>query len=141
MIMGLENGLVVRAKSYKGDKFLEDFASKYQNFEFDTYDSGYELAYWRKCSNVRNVFMNAFEQIEDGNGGILNIADLYTIKQIMISFLSKRKWNENGGSIWSWEQSLSNTAKIIYLVTELIEDINNVGITDDDIEIEFYDSY
>ena len=85
--------------------------------------------------------MNAFEQIEDGNGGILNIADLYTIKQIMISFLSKRKWNENGGSIWSWEQSLSNTAKIIYLVTELIEDINNVGITDDDIEIEFYDSY
>lgn len=140
--MGLDNGLVIRAKSYDGNQFLEDFASYHPEFRFESYFGGYELAYWRKCWNVRNEFMLAFDQIEDGDGGILSVADLYTVKQIMISFLNKNNWDNLGsGSIWTWEESLSNTARIIYLVTELIEDIDEANITDEDIEIEFYDSY
>ena len=59
----------------------------------------------------------------------------------MTYFLTKKNWLRDGSSIWTWEQQLHNTADIIYLITEFMEDIEDEGITDDDIEIHFYDSY
>lgn len=140
--MGLDNGFDVRSKSYDGDQFLEEFGQNHPEF-VKQYSTGkeYELAYWRKCYNVRHKMFNSFPQFEDAEGGTIKISELPKLKGIMTYFLTKKNWHRDGSSIWTWEQQLHNTANIIYLITEFMEDIKDAGITDDDIEINFYDSY
>lgn len=142
MIMGLDNGFEIRGKSFDGDQFLDEFGQNHPNFVKD-YGARkiYELAYWRKCYNVRHKMFDSFPQFEDSYGGTIKISELPKLKGVMTYFLTKKNWHRDGDSIWTWEQQLQNTAQIIYLITELIEDIKDEGITDDDIEIEFYDSY
>jgi hypothetical protein len=142
MIMGLDNGFEIRSKSYDGDQFLEEFGQNHPDF-VKQYSGGkyYELAYWRKCYNVRHKIFDSFPQLEDAEGGTIKISELPKLKGIMTYFLTKKNWLRDGSSIWTWEQQLRNTADIIYLITEFMEDIEDAGITDDDIEIEFYYSY
>jgi len=142
MIMGLDNGFEIRGKSYDGDEFLEEFGQSYPDF-VKTYGSHkvYELAYWRKCYNIRHKMLDSFPQFVDAEGGKIKISELPKLKGILTYFLKKKNWTEDGSSIWTWEEQLPCIANQIFLITKLMEDIEDEGITDDDIEIEFYDSY
>lgn len=140
--MGLDNGFEIRGKSYDGDEFLEEFGQSYPDF-VKTYGSHkvYELAYWRKCYNIRHKMFDSFPQFEDADGGKIKISELPKLKGILTYFLKKKNWTVDGSSIWTWEEQLPCIANQIFLITKLMEDIEDEGITDDDIEIEFYDSY
>lgn len=140
--MGLENGILIIAKSIKGEDFLQQFNEAYPDFSDRCWAGQYELAYWRKCWNVKNKFYSTFEQLnEEEGGGNLKIKDLFRVKAIMKYFLDESHWDSNGSSIWTWEEQIRNIAQIIFLVSNLLEDIEYEGITDSDIEIEFYDSF
>ena len=140
--MGLDNGLMVRAKTIKGARFLEQ---NYANIKDDCFANSYEFGYWRKCWNIRHKVLNTFKNKGyDGMGGdlILNIADLVTFRDIMKYFLIEENWrNSDYGSIWSWEESISGIAKTIYWITQFLEDVEYEGLSDTDFEIYFYDSY
>ena len=141
--MGLDNGIIVKAKTLRGSKFLEKYFS-----HLDKLDSGYELAYWRKCYNVRSKILERVKNAYDAGEFELNTTDLVQVLEVMKYFLDREHWYEDGGSIWTWEQQLRNTADIIYNITKFLEyiedgdgDVPEDEVSAEDFEITWYDSY
>ena len=57
--MGLDNGLIIKAKNHKGAEFLR----KIDCFEEEEVNSErYELGYWRKCYNIRAKVLDEFKR-------------------------------------------------------------------------------
>jgi len=139
--MGLDNGIIIKPKTFRGEKFLEKYFSHLKN---ETFTNEYEFAYWRKCYNIRNKILNSIDKAREGSESRnLTIEDLVQIRGIMIHFLNEQNWNMDGGSIWTWEQQLPNTAKIIRDITEFIEYLEDSEgeVSMRDFRIRFYDSY
>lgn len=141
--MGLDNGIVVKAKTLRGSRFLEKYFSY-----LDKFDGGYELAYWRKCYNVRGKILECVKNAYDAGDFELDTTDLVQVLEVMKYFLDKEHWYEDGGSIWTWEEQLRNTANIIYNITRFLEyiedgdgDVPEDEVSAEDFEITWYDSY
>lgn len=146
--MGLDNGIIIKGKTLAGQDFVTEFFNEYDK-EASSYPSGArDLAYWRKCWNVRHAILELpFAGQYDGQGGDVRmfISDLPDVVGVMKYFLDESHWIEgNGfinGSIWTWTEQLRNTAYVIWIITRLIEEIEDKKIEDADIDIFFYDSY
>jgi len=136
--MGLDNGIVLKAKTSRGIEYLAE------NHSFYFYDSGDEIGYWRKCWNIRNKVLNAFnDKGYDGDGGYINLTsveDLVNMAETLKYFLHEENWDEDE-SIWEWYIELPPIADAIKKLRCLIEDIENEDISIDDLNIYFYDSY
>lgn len=140
--MGLDSGITIKGKTAAGKLFLEqDFKQNY-----DKYYDNYNFGYWRKCSNIRERFYDVFKNriISHNNCNLeLSVEDLLTFKnEVLIYFLNPDNWDYNGkrSMIFSWEEELPSISKsicdIYYFLYGIEEDL-----TDEDFEIEFYDSY
>ena len=135
--MGLDNGIVLKAKTSRGLKYLTE------NHSFYFYYND-EIGYWRKCWNIRHNILNAFaDKNYDGNGGCIDLTsvkDLVNMAETLKYFLHEENW-EKSESIWDWYIVLPSVAEAIKKLRYLIEDIENEDISIDDLNIYFYDSY
>lgn len=142
--MGLDNGILIKGKTLKGKFFLKEH---FDNLK--TYGNSYEIAYWRKCWNIRDKFLEVFSDKDyDRQGGEihLDVEELYdVVEHILKYFLIEDNWIEgNGfviGSIWTWEEQLRNIADIIYNIRKFLELYKEAGLDNNDFDIIFYDSY
>ena len=142
--MGLDNGLIIRAKNAKGDEFLRNMGVK----EEDLNSGKYEFGYWRKCYNIRRAVLDEFaNKGYDGEGGYLDlkISDLYKFRSVMKHFLIENNWVHGNsftdGSIWEWSTMLPSIGETIRLIDLFYDELQYSDITDEDLEIYFYDSY
>ena len=140
--MGLDSGITIKGKTSAGKLFLEQiFESNY-----DKYHDNYDFGYWRKCWNIRERFYDVFKnRITDHNNCNLelSIEDLLTFKNdVLIYFLNPDNWvyNEKSSQIFSWEEELTSISKSICDIYYFLGDLEE-NFTDEDFEIEFYDSY
>ena len=136
--MGLDNGIVLKAKTSRGIEYLVE------NHNFYFYDNDNEIGYWRKCWNIRREILNAFyDKDYDGDGGYIyltSVKDLVNMAETLKYFLYEENW-EREESIWEWHIMLPSVANAIKKLRCLIEDIENEDISIDDLDIYFYDSY
>jgi len=136
--MGLDNGIVLKAKTLRGIKYLTE------NHNFYFYGDSDEIGYWRKCWNIRYRVLEAFiDKAYDGEGGYINLTsveDLVNMAETLKYFLLEENWDRNE-SIWDWYIELPAIADAIKKLRCLIEDIENKDISIDDLNIYFYDSY
>lgn len=96
-IVGLDNYIIV--KSWQD---IQEFA-KYPLLERDDIYE-YDICYWRKCWNIRNIILNNIEdQDKEKEEYLLSQNDIQIIIGILKSF-NKDNWNDNGGSIWDWDR-------------------------------------
>jgi len=140
--MGLDNGIMMKGKTKEGKKFLKKYFSEWLDKYYTTEkEEIYEVTYWRKYWNLRNLmFDNNFGVNEDHY--ILKIADLPVIVEKVIKpFLNEDYWNENDNSIWDWDEAIRNLGNNIFNLRYLMRMVEQKKITDNDIEIWFYDSY
>ena len=151
--MGLDNSIIIRARTQKAAEFLKNF----KDLELEYEPGEYEFAYWRKCYNIRNRFLRVFDNKDyDGNGGTfpLKLKDLNkAVEQVLKYFLNEENWNEYGfldGSIWSWSEILPHLGKQIYNIRRFLEMIEYYNedverkkdkLKNKDFEIFFVDSY
>lgn len=135
--MGLDNGIILKAKSSRGIDYLSIYHSLY------FYDDDH-IGYWRKCWNIRGKVLEAFEDKGyDGDGGYINLTsveDLVNMAETLKYFLNEENWDKDR-SIWDWYIALPSIADAIKKLRCLIEDIENGDISIDDLKIYFYDSY
>lgn len=135
--MGLDNGIVLKAKSSRGINYLVE------NHSFYFYNDD-NIGYWRKCWNIRRAVLNAFEDKDyDGDGGYIDLTsveDLVNMAETLKYFLNEENWDRDD-SIWDWYIILPSIAEAIKKLRYLIEDIENGDISIDDLKIYFYDSY
>lgn len=131
--MGLDNGICVR----RNEKSMNIYDKlKHYEEEWDkTYEYDFDICYWRKCYNLRTLVSKAIGGIEDCGYTPLKREDIPKIIAVLKS-LNADNWDDNGGSIWEWEDH---------------EEINGYHIEDleylyelmgeHDLDVYFYDSY
>ena len=135
--MGLDNGIQIkRNTSTNSIPELKQFELAYDNkHQFD-----FEICYWRKCYNIRNMIMDVVESARDNdNSDILTTTDIEKIIHGLQSFNSAN-WQENGGSIWDWDDEEYPYSEKIQ---RDIENLKNLQMLMEkyDLEVYFYDSY
>jgi len=143
--MGLDNGIIVQGKNKNVKSMLKE---RYAYLE-ESYNPGeYEFGYWRKSWNIRQRFLDVlyFKEQEQEHSGIilLSIEDIPVIvNKVLKYFLVESNWEyrDCSSTAFTWIEQLPSIARSIYDLSSLYEDIKNKGITDDEIEIYFYDSY
>ena len=100
---------------------------------------GVEILYWRKNWGLRNEIVNTFRP-KDNNEYLYLLEtpkDVFTLIKIIVSWMDKNKWEENGNSIWDYDAILPILQRdIINLSIAYVVMKNNP-----DIYLEFYDSY
>ena len=145
--MGLDNGIEVRAKTSAGRRYLDTFPKRFGiEGEYDEGYKTYEIAYWRKCWNVRHAILDIVTYRNtktDGDYRFYFDADvLEEIVERLKDFLNEDYWNNGeGSSIWSWTEAIVNIAQNIQRIRFILEDIECGEIKAEDLEFSFYDSY
>lgn len=148
--MGLDNEIYIRTK----DKinfmpFADDYARSWRDGMWDDTLKSYEynVAYWRKCYNVRDILYKAMSHTEhelvagDPNNGVFKVP--FEALSIVIAeykkILNKEEWDK-GDSIWEWddyyEVAYDQYSKLIWLHGFLTSQPDN-----SEIEIYFVDSW
>ena len=135
--MGLDNGIQIkRNTSTNSIPELKQFELSYDNkHQFD-----FEICYWRKCYNIRNMIMDVIESARDNdNSDILTTTDIEKIIHGLQSFNSAN-WQENGGSIWDWDDEEYPYSEKIQRDIENLKNLQTL-MEKYDLEVYFYDSY
>lgn len=135
--MGLDNGIQIkRNTSTNSIPELKQFELAYDNkHQFD-----FEICYWRKCYNIRNMIMDVVESARDNdNSDILTTTDIEKIIHGLQSFNSAN-WQENGGSIWNWDDEEYPYSEKIQRDIENLKNLQTL-MEKYDLEVYFYDSY
>lgn len=146
--MGLDNGLIIRGKTERAKQFLKEH---FEDLQLNYSSNEYEFHYSRKCWNIRQKFLDEFENKGyDGETGFIHLKkkDLYRVIDILKFFLDENNWEYKGlFSIWEWHEMLPSIAKSISnLKTFLYElEIENSDadkkLKGKNFEIYYYDSY
>ena len=135
--MGLDNSIQIkRNTSTNSIPKLKQFELAYDNkHQFD-----FEICYWRKCYNIRNMIMDVVESARDNdNSDILTTTDIEKITHGLQSFNSAN-WQENGGSIWDWDDEEYPYSEKIQRDIENLKNLQTL-MEKYDLEVYFYDSY
>ena len=135
--MGLDNSIQIkRNTSTNSIPELKQFELAYDNkHQFD-----FEICYWRKCYNIRNMIMDVVESARDNdNSDILTTTDIEKIIHGLQSFNSAN-WQENGGSIWDWDDEEYPYSEKIQRDIENLKKLQTL-MEKYDLEVYFYDSY
>lgn len=135
--MGLDNGIQIkRNTSTNSIPELKQFELSYDNkHQFD-----FEICYWRKCYNIRNMIMDVVESARDNDkSDILTTTDIEKIIHGLQSFNSAN-WQENGGSIWDWDDEEYPYSEKIQRDIENLKNLQTL-MEKYDLEVYFYDSY
>lgn len=131
--MGLDNGIIVTYTEFtKSIPWLRKFIIS-PNID------DYEICYWRKCWNVRNVILRILSQKGHGNdiSNELSIKDITKIIHALKSF-NYHNWDDNGSSIWTWEEQKPHIKKQIKNLKKLVRLKRKHN---EEIRVYFYDSY
>ena len=133
--MGLDNGFYV--KSEKREITREDLP-KGIVYPFSTdFNNMPEIVYWRKCWGLRGMVLDivthevgCYYRVETPN-------QLIEIIKGLVQFMDEDYWEENGDSIWTYEEFKDN------LKNDLINFALILGYMNEnpDVYLEFYDSY
>lgn len=133
--MGLDNGIVIKkiAREQIGliPPYIEGDTTEYNN------EIRIEVAYWRKCWGIRNEIINILHMNSDQYITEIGVEDIPAIIRMLYKFLSEEYWSKYGDSIWEYEdikeklvQNIINLKWLYYFMQK-----------NDNIEVEFYDSY
>ena len=143
--MGLDNGIMIKIKDKEklDTKIFQDIGFK--GYGSDVYDV-YEILYWRKCWNIREVILDHLE-----SNGITTCDDcsfdMYMPLDVLESLISEKLpecysptwWNEHDDSVWSFDEICVCYHQDLLSVMRLIERLRDVD--PNAYEIFFYDSY
>ena len=132
--MGLDNGICVK----RNEKSMAIY-NKLQRFE-ESWDKehkyDFEIAYWRKCWNVRSRIIWCLGCGEDDGCTTIQRDDIPKIISELQSFNAKN-WNEDSwGSIWDWDEQKPHMKRYIKNLKYLYRLMSKY-----DLDVYFYDSY
>lgn len=150
--MGLDNGIVVTKINIDDvPKYLRsriEIRDQYDRVEKDDGDVGfvkngekeYEFCYWRKCWGIRNGILGVVhaEMYGDKYDFKLEAREVRGVaEEVIIPFLDSDKWEEEGASIWSFDEIAEHLAWDVVMLLWLAAYMEEHP----EVEVHFYDSY
>jgi len=133
--LGLDNGIIVRSnrRAITRDMLPEELEYPF-NRDYDPEEV--EILYWRKNWGLRNVVVNTFPD-DDYDYLIETPQQVFELIKIIISFMNKEKWEEDGDSIWDYDEILPILQQNIINLAIIAAFMKN----NPDVYLVFYDSY
>lgn len=138
--MGLDNGIYVKSNIRKITREMLPKELSYvwndaneENFYYT------EILYWRKNWGLRNEVVHTFSHNKDDEYEycLNTVNDVFKLIRIIISFMDKEKWDNEGQSIWEYKEALPGLQNDIINLCIIAAFMKN----NPDIYLIFYDSY
>lgn len=130
--MGLDNGIEVRR--------TKDLPRAVRAFDEEWCEkNGYdiEIAYWRKCWNVRSLILQTISEFDDDEGeGELSRDDVLKVIKVLRG-INGKNYYDGAGSFWNWHEFKKFNRRNIRNLKKLAR----VMKRHPDISVYFYDSY
>lgn len=155
--MGLDNGINIYIKN---DKKYQQLKNLYNlnSYSYLIDKNGFEVLYWRKCWNVRNLVGEILAERSDttyaGDPSMLDAElslDCFEaiLNRLREELYSVEGWREYNNSIWDWVdidedgESHGVADNYWYHLTKAYQVLEflRFNCTPDEYVIEFYDSY
>ena len=135
--MGLDNGIYVRSAHRKITRAMLPEELVYP-FDKD-YSDGVEILYWRKNWGLRNTVVYTFPTMPGAeyNYIIETPQEVFDLIHIIISFMNKETWEEDGDSIWDYDEILPILQRDVMNLAIIASFMKN----NPDVYLVFYDSY
>lgn len=136
--MGLDNGIVIRSNRRQITRDILPSELVYPwDEKFDR--EGVEILYWRKNWGLRNEVIHEYPTYENSDWEYIieTPTQVFELIKIIVSFMDKEKWEEDGESIWDYNE----------ILPILQQNIINLAVTaafmknNPDVYLLFYDSY
>ena len=128
--MGLDNGITIKKK---------DLPKQFNRLSIEGLDHGSEIevAYWRKCWQVRRLIYEAINMPDESESVVrLSREDILAIIKALTKNI-KRKWYEYDTPYWEWSEYKANHRDNIRRLRRLARLMRKCA----DVIVEFYDSY
>ena len=138
--MGLDNGIIARSNHRKITREMLPEGMVYPwDEKFDNPDGGVEILYWRKNWGLRDIVVDTFPVYEDTGYDYLieTPQQVFELIRIIVPFMSKEKWEEDGDSIWDYDEILPILQQNIINLALIASFMKN----NPDVYLLFYDSY
>ena len=138
--MGLDNGFLVKSNIRK---ITRDMLPADINYPFEEdYNGEPEVIYWRKCWGLRNDIMETFgwtdNYFEPNDPYVINTPkQVAKLIEIIASWMNESRWEEDGRSIWDYEEIHNTLINNIMNLTSIYAFMS----LNPDVYLEFYDSY
>lgn len=142
--MGLDNGITVRFRHGKEPKWAKRLYV-YDARPKDGFGGEFELAYWRKCWNVRRAIIGELAKAgrqEDDCGYHLSADELRGVCEAVGKVLNRKDWDEGhsyGDTIWEWDEVGSDMKRQNRRCLKAAKRLS--GMNPWDYSLRFYDSY
>ena len=135
--MGLDNGFVVMSNKRKITR--EDLPKGIIYPFNEDYESAPEIVYWRKNWGLRNAVLDKIgNQGRDNYHYEINTPEqLFEIVHVIFSFMDEKVWEDEGQSIWSYDEVKPRLMNDIFNLILMIPFMR----VNPDVYLEFYDSY
>ena len=132
--MGLDNGIDVKINDKIPGYAFKCFYSEWRN----KYKLDLQVAYWRKCWNVRNMIIETLniKEVNDSRT-TMSIDDVDKVIK-MLKRINKKNWLDYGECFWDWKDFKYNNnrnVKNLKLLRKFMKRNPKV------FEVYFYDSY
>lgn len=143
--MGLDNGMAIRFRQGKEPKWAKRLCVLDDRPKGE-FGRELELAYWRKCWNVREVVLGELAKMgrrhDDDYEYCLSADELHEICKALGKVLNKKDWDEayrDGNTIWEWGESGSHMKSQNRLCLKAAKRLKGTDLSD--YSLIFYDSY
>ena len=132
--MGLDNGIQIKRKQGLPNEVFRKFDTDIsRKWEYDL-----EVAYWRKCWNIRSLIYEALCTPQENDSEIsMDRQDVLNIITILKRINGRNWYDLPGDSIWSWSEYRASHRRNIANLKWLARFMKRHP----DIEVYFYDSY
>ena len=136
--MGLDNGIFVRSNRRTITRDILPEELEYP-FNRDYCQEEAEILYWRKNWGLRNVVVNTFPNEDENNYRYLieTPQQVFELIKIIVSFMNQEKWEEDGDSIWDYDEILPILQQNVINLAIIAAFMKN----NPDVYLIFYDSY
>lgn len=102
--MGLDNGIILKLSSKRiPEDFTKTNAWWMSTDEDVAKDGNLDICYWRKCWGIRAAILGVLH-VGEGCEHPVEAEDLPAIRRELVKFLNPTYWEENGDSIWTYEE-------------------------------------
>ena len=105
----------------------------------EDFSSGVEILYWRKNWGLRNVIVHTFPTEDESDYYYLieTPQQVFELIRIIVSFMNKETWEEDGDSIWDYDEILPTLQQNVINLAIVAAFMKN----NPDVYLIFYDSY
>ena len=101
------------------------------------YDYDLDVAYWRKCWNVRDIILDLLHvSLDNDSQTPMSIDDVVAVIKALKQ-LNAKNYTDRGSCIWAWSDFRDINQRNIAALNQLVRLMKK----NDNIEVYFYDSW